>query len=87
MLSKEIMDIVEINSLTFDYIRRDEEGNVEGITTAVDDLTLSVKPGEFIAVLGHNGSGKSTMARHINAMLMPTEGNVQVWYFRIPIIR
>ena len=78
MLSKEIMDIVEINSLTFDYIRRDEEGNVEGITTAVDDLTLSVKPGEFIAVLGHNGSGKSTMARHINAMLMPTEGNVLV---------
>ena len=72
------MGIVDINKVTFDYIRRDEEGNVEGITTAVDGVSLSVKPGEFIAILGHNGSGKSTLAKQINAMLFPTEGTVVV---------
>ncbi len=72
------MDIVKADKLTFDYIRRDEEGNVEGITTAVDNVSFSVKPGEFIAILGHNGSGKSTLAKHINAILFPTEGTVFV---------
>ena len=72
------MGIVDINKVTFEYIRRDEEGNVEGITTAVDGVSLSVKPGEFIAILGHNGSGKSTLAKQINAMLFPTEGTVVV---------
>ncbi len=72
------MEIVKTKNLTFDYIRRDEDGNVEGITTAVDNVSLSVKPGEFIAILGHNGSGKSTLAKHINAILFPTEGTVFV---------
>ena len=72
------MGIVDINKVTFEYIRRDEEGNVEGITTAVDGVSLSVKPGEFIAILGHNGSGKSTLAKQINAILFPTEGTVVV---------
>ena len=72
------MDILKTDHLTFDYIRRDEEGNVEGITTAVDDVSLNVKPGEFIAILGSNGSGKSTLAKHINAILFPTEGTVYV---------
>ena len=72
------MGIVDINKVTFEYIRRDEEGNVEGITTAVDGVSLYVKPGEFIAILGHNGSGKSTLAKQINAMLFPTEGTVVV---------
>ncbi len=72
------MKIVETEDLVFEYIRRDEEGNVEGITTAVDHVDLDVDPGDFIAILGHNGSGKSTLAKHFNAILMPTEGTVWV---------
>lgn len=72
------MKIVKTKDLVFDYIRRDEEGNVEGITTAVDHVDLDVEPGDFIAILGHNGSGKSTLAKHFNAILMPTEGAVWV---------
>ena len=72
------MNLIETNKLSFDYIRRDEEGNVEGITRAVDNVTLSVKQGDFIAILGHNGSGKSTLAKHLNAILYPTEGEVFV---------
>lgn len=72
------MSIIKTKDLVFEYIRRDEEGNVEGITTAVDHVSLNVKAGSFIAVLGHNGSGKSTLAKHINAILNPTEGTVWV---------
>ncbi len=72
------MSIVKIKDLTFEYIRRDEDGNVEGITTAVDKVDLDIAQGSFVAVLGHNGSGKSTLAKHINAILNPTEGTVWV---------
>ena len=72
------MDIINIKDLIFEYIRRDEEGNVEGVTTAVDDVSLDVKQGDFVAILGHNGSGKSTLAKHMNAILYPTEGTVWV---------
>ncbi|NBJ93644.1 energy-coupling factor transporter ATPase [bacterium 1xD42-62] len=70
--------MVETKNLVFEYIRRDEEGNVEGITRAVDDVNLSIDQGDFIAILGHNGSGKSTLAKHINAIHYPTEGTVWV---------
>ena len=72
------MGIVQAKNLTFEYIRRDEEGNVEGITTAVDNVNIDIKAGDFVAVLGHNGSGKSTFAKHLNALVMPTEGTVWV---------
>ncbi len=72
------MKIVKARNLTYEYIRRDEEGNVEGITTAVDNVSLDVKQGDFVAILGHNGSGKSTFAKHINAILNPTEGTIFV---------
>lgn len=72
------MGIVKAKNLTFEYIRRDEDGNVEGITTAVDNVSLDIKQGEFIAILGHNGSGKSTFAKHINALLYPSEGTLMV---------
>lgn len=64
--------------MVFEYIRRDEEGNVEGITRAVDEVDLDVRQGDFVAILGHNGSGKSTLAKHLNAILYPTEGTVWV---------
>lgn len=72
------MGIIETKDLTFEYIRRDEEGNVEGITTAVDKVNLDIRQGDFVAILGHNGSGKSTLAKHMNAILNPTEGTVWV---------
>lgn len=72
------MGIIKTDKLVFEYIRRDEEGNVEGITRAVDEVDLDVEPGDFVAILGHNGSGKSTLAKHINAILYPTEGTVWV---------
>ncbi|MCI8697048.1 energy-coupling factor transporter ATPase [uncultured Acetatifactor sp.] len=72
------MGIIRTKDLVYEYVRRDEEGNVEGFTTAVDKVDLDVQPGEFIAILGHNGSGKSTLAKHINAILNPTEGSVWV---------
>ena len=72
------MSMIKTEKLTFEYIRRDEEGNVEGITKAVDQVDLNVKQGEFIAILGHNGSGKSTLAKHLNAIFHPTEGTVYV---------
>ncbi len=72
------MGIIKIKDLVFEYIRRDEEGNVEGITKAVDDVNLDIKQGDFVAILGHNGSGKSTLAKHMNAILYPSEGTVWV---------
>lgn len=72
------MGIIKVKDLVYEYIRRDEEGNVEGITTAVDDVNLDISQGDFVAILGHNGSGKSTLAKHLNAILYPTEGTVWV---------
>lgn len=72
------MNMIEAKNLVFEYIRRDEEGNVESIHRAVDEVSLDVKKGDFVAILGHNGSGKSTIAKHINAILLPTEGTLVV---------
>lgn len=72
------MNIVKTKDLTFEYIRRDEDGNVEGINRAIDKVTLDVKEGDFISVLGANGSGKSTFAKHLNSILLPTEGTVWI---------
>ena len=72
------MGIIEASKLIFEYIRRDEEGNVEGITRAVDQVDLDIQKGDFVAILGHNGSGKSTLAKHMNGILHPTEGTLWV---------
>ena len=68
------MDMIQTEKLVFEYEKRDEEGNVIGKSRAIDEVDIDVKEGQFIAVLGHNGSGKSTFAKHMNAILVPTEG-------------
>lgn len=72
------MKLIDIKNLTFEYFRRDTEGNVEEIIEALQNVSLDVQAGEFIAILGRNGSGKSTLAKHINALLLPGEGEVIV---------
>ncbi len=72
------MDIIKTDHLAYDYVKRDEEDNIEEVDRAIDDLNVSVMKGSFIAILGHNGSGKSTLAKQINAILTPTEGTVWV---------
>jgi energy-coupling factor transporter ATPase len=72
------MEMIKVEDLAFEYIRRDEDGNVESINRAIDGVSLEVEKGDFIAILGANGSGKSTLAKHINAILYPTEGSIWV---------
>ena len=72
------MGIIKTDNVTFEYIRRDDEGNISGTTRAVDEVSIDVEPGEFISILGHNGSGKSTLAKQINAILTPSDGEVYV---------
>ena len=67
------MGIIKAAHVIFDYIKRDEEENIEEVNRAIDDLSLDIEKGDFVAVLGHNGSGKSTFAKHVNALLMPTD--------------
>ena len=68
--------MIRAKNLSYDYTRRDEDGNVASVTRAVNDVSLDVEAGDFIAILGHNGSGKSTFAKQINALLLPTEGSL-----------
>ena len=70
--------MIKAKNVVFEYQKYDEEGNVCETKRAVDGVELDVKKGEFIAILGHNGSGKSTLAKHINALLLPTDGEVWV---------
>lgn len=68
------MGILKIKNLIHDFRDSIDEEPVR----AVDGVNLDVEEGQFIAILGHNGSGKSSLAKHINALLMPTEGTVWV---------
>lgn len=68
------MKMLKIKNLIHDYM--DEEENT--VVHAIKGVDLEVEKGQFIAVLGHNGSGKSSLAKHINALLMPTKGTVWV---------
>ena len=69
------MGIIKASKLIYDYIRRDEDDHVEEVKRAIDDLTLDIKQGDFVAILGHNGSGKSTFAKQINGILAPNGRN------------
>ena len=70
--------MIQVKNVKYDYIRRDENGQVIAVENAINDVSFTVKPGEFVAILGHNGSGKSTLAKHMNALLTPEEGSILV---------
>ena len=72
------MGIIKALKLGFDYLKYDEDGNVEATQRAVNDVNLDIEAGDFVAVLGHNGSGKSTLAKQMNALLIPSEGTMWV---------
>lgn len=72
------MGIIKASRLIFDYVRRDEDDRVEEVNRAIDGLDLDIREGDFVAILGHNGSGKSTFAKQVNGILLPTEGTVWV---------
>ncbi len=72
------MDIIQVENLCYDYITEDENGKVTERNSALKNVNLTVPEGQFLAVLGHNGCGKSTLAKHFNAILTPTSGKVIV---------
>ena len=72
------MAFIKAKNLKHRFVRRDENGEVAAEIAALDGIDLEVEPGQFVAVLGHNGSGKSTFARHLNVLLSPTEGSLWV---------
>lgn len=73
------MDFITAQNLVFRYIDEDEQQeNIANVRNVLDDVSFTVKKGEFVALLGHNGCGKSTVAKHLNAMLLPTGGKVYI---------
>ena len=65
-------NIIKVNGVSFEYITE------ESTLKAIDNLSLDVKSGEFVAIIGHNGSGKSTLSKNLNAILLPSEGNILI---------
>ena len=72
------MGIIKAVKLAFDYLKYDEDGNVQETQRAVDGVDIDIKEGQFVAILGHIGSGKSTFAKHINALLLPSDGTIWI---------
>ena len=70
------MGIIRTKNLKYRVKIKNENNEVVGYRTILDDINIDVKKGEFIAILGQNGSGKSTFAKHLNALLLPNEGSV-----------
>ena len=72
------MGIIKAVKLAFDYLKYDEDGNVQETQRAVDGVDVDIREGQFVAILVHNGSGKSTFAKHINALLLPSDGTIWI---------
>ena len=72
----ENMEMIKAENLSYEYIKvtETEKGTKQEKILALNHVNLSIEQGSFVAVLGHNGSGKSTFAKHINALVRPTEG-------------
>lgn len=71
------MDYISVQNVTFQYESQDDSDTVSK-KQVLNDISLTIKKGEFVAILGHNGSGKSTIAKHLNAMLLPSSGKVYI---------
>ena len=80
------MGIIKAFKLGFDYLKYDEDGNVQDTQRAVNDVNLDIEAGQFVAVLGHNGSGKSTLLKLICGILKPYRGTVEVKGSIAPLI-
>jgi len=72
------MGIIRAVNLIFDYIRHDEENDKDEINHALRGVSLDIEEGSFVAILGHNGSGKSTFAKLMNGILLPSDGTVYI---------
>lgn len=71
-------NLIEAKDIVFEYYNYDENGEKKETIKALNHIDLSIKEGEFVVILGHNGSGKSTFAKHLNAILTPKEGTLFV---------
>ena len=65
-------NIINVKDMTFEYV------SIDSKFRAIDNLNLEVKQGEFVAIIGHNGSGKSTLSKNLNAILVPTQGDIYI---------
>lgn len=72
------MGIIRAVNLIFDYIRHDDENETEEVNRALRGVSLDIEEGSFVAILGHNGSGKSTFAKLMNGILLPSDGTVYI---------
>ena len=70
------MGIISAVNLIFNYIRHDDEKGTDEVTEALKGVSLDIEEGTFVAILGHNGSGKSTFAKLMNGILLPSDGTV-----------
>ena len=73
-----MQNIIEAKNLVFEYYNYDDNGKIKDTIQALNHINVEVKEGEFLVILGHNGSGKSTFAKHLNSILMPKEGTLIV---------
>ncbi|EDU39067.1 ABC transporter, ATP-binding protein [Clostridium sporogenes ATCC 15579] len=69
-------EMIKCNNVTYKYESNKEDENTQKI--ALDNVNLTIKKGDFVVILGRNGSGKSTIAKHMNSLLIPSEGKVYV---------
>ena len=70
--------MIKAREVVYEYYRRDENNEIIGSEKAIDGVSFDIKDGEFISIVGHNGCGKSTLAKHLNALICPTEGTLWV---------
>lgn len=71
-------DFIKVQNVSFNYTSDDEEQEPLSSENVLDNISFNIEKGEFVAILGHNGCGKSTLAKLFNAMLFPIEGRVLV---------
>ena len=73
-----MQNIIDAKDLVFEYYNYNDEGEVKDTVKALNGVSIQIQEGEFVVILGHNGSGKSTFAKHLNGILSPKEGTLVV---------